>query len=98
MNIFQEPDLSFKELQVDASGNVLFPLIGDAHASGKSARELSQEMGERLSGYLVNPQVSVVVSSSVSQQVTVEGNVTQPGIYDIAGPTTLLGPWPKQRA
>ena len=90
VNVFQEPDLSFKELQVDASGNVLFPLIGDVRAAGKSARELSQEMGERLSGYLVNPQVSVVVASSVSQQVTVEGNVTQPGIYDIAGPTTLL--------
>jgi len=90
VNVFQEPDLSFKELQVDASGNVLFPLIGDVRASGKSARDLSREIGERLSGYLVNPQVSVVVASSVSQQVTVEGNVTQPGIYDIAGTTTLL--------
>ena len=90
INVFQEPDLSFKELQVDASGNVVFPLIGDIRAAGKSAQEFSKEIARRLSGYIVNPQVSVIIASSVSQQITVEGNVTQPGIYDVNGSTTLL--------
>jgi polysaccharide export outer membrane protein len=40
--------------------------------------------------YLVNPQVSVSVASSVSQNVTVEGDVNQPGVYAINGTETLL--------
>jgi len=40
--------------------------------------------------FYVNPQVSVSVVNSVSQQVTVEGELKQPGIYPIKGPTTLL--------
>lgn len=91
ITVFQEPDLSFKEAQVDASGSLLFPLIGDVRAAGKSANELSKEIAARLSEkYLVNPQVAVVVASSVSQHVTVEGNVTEPGVYEISGSSTLL--------
>ena len=90
VTVFQEPDLSFKEIQVDAAGNLLFPLVGQIQAGGKSAGELSKEISSRLDGYIVNPQVSVVIASSVSQQVTVEGNVTQPGVYDISGSTSLL--------
>ncbi|MGN6279406.1 MAG: polysaccharide biosynthesis/export family protein [Sphingomonas sp.] len=91
VTVFQEPDLSFKELQVDASGDLTFPLIGDVHAAGKSAARLSREIADRLrQKYLVNPQVSVVVASSESQHVTVEGDVTEPGVYDINGSSTLL--------
>jgi polysaccharide export outer membrane protein len=35
--------------------------------------------------------VTVTVATSVSQNVSVQGEVTQPGIYPINGPTTLLG-------
>lgn len=91
ITVFQEPDLTFKELQVDASGSLLFPLIGDVRASGKSATELSHEIARRLDkNYLINAQVSVVVVSSDSQHVTVEGDVVQPGVYDINGSSTLL--------
>lgn len=90
VTVFQEPDLSFKEIQVDASGRLLFPLVGEVHAAGKTANELSRELATRLETSLVNPQVTVVIASSVSQQITVEGNVTQPGVYDIGGSTSLL--------
>src|SRR6185503_2714179 len=46
-----------------------------------------QQLGER---YLKNPQVSVVVANSASQKVTVEGEVAEPGVYDLKGTTTLL--------
>jgi polysaccharide export outer membrane protein len=91
VTVFQEPDLSFDQMQVDASGNVSLPLIGMVRAEGKTAAELSSEIASKLgSQYLVNPQVSVAVASSVSQNVTVEGNVTQPGVYAINGTSTLL--------
>jgi polysaccharide biosynthesis/export protein len=91
VTVFQEPDLTFKEMQVDAGGNVLFPLIGNVEAGGKTAHEVSEEIARRLDEhYLKNAQVSVVVEESASQHITVEGSVTQPGVYDINGHSTLL--------
>src|SRR3546814_19100731 len=78
VTVFQEEDLSFDELQVDASGNVSLPLIGTVRAEGMTAAALSSEIATKLGAkYLVNPQVSVSVASSVSQNVTVEGNVNR---------------------
>jgi polysaccharide export outer membrane protein len=89
--VFQEPDLSVKALQVDASGQIALPLVGSVKAQGMTASELSdaleRKLGER---YLRNPQVTVTVASSVSQKVSVQGEVAQPGVYQLTGPTTLL--------
>src|SRR6185503_5181556 len=69
ITVFQEPDLSTKGLQVDATGNVSLPLIGSVAAAGKTSsqlsRDIAQQLGER---YLKNPQVSVVVANSASQK------------------------------
>lgn len=91
VTVFQEQDLSFEQTQVDASGNLSFPLIGAVKAAGETATQLSNDIANRLARkYLVNPQVSVSVVSSVSQNVTVEGDVKQPGVYAISGTETLL--------
>lgn len=91
ISVFQEPDLSLEEVPVDASGNILFPLIGRIDVTGKTSTELAEDIAQRLGEkYLVDPQVTVIVSRSASQKVTVEGAVTQPGVFEIEGPTTLL--------
>ncbi|WP_206242066.1 polysaccharide biosynthesis/export family protein [Novosphingobium terrae] len=91
VTVFQEADISAKGIPVDAAGDIAMPLIGRVHAAGKTSVELADfvahQLGER---YYVNPQVTVSVASSVSQRVTVEGQVTEPGIYPIHGATTLL--------
>lgn len=91
VTVFQEPDLSKKGLQVDASGRIALPLVGSVDAKGKTASELAREM-ELLFGskYLREPQVTVTVASSVSQKVSVQGEVTEPGVFQLNGPTTLL--------
>lgn len=91
LSVFQEPDLSIKEVPVDSSGNIIVPLIGQIQAEGKTARELGLDIARQLGQrYLVNPQVSLIVTKSVSQRVTVEGQVAKPGVYEIEGRTTLL--------
>lgn len=91
INVFQEPELSLQDVQVDASGNILLPLIGAVTAAGRTSAELSREIAKRLDArFLVDPQVSVIVSSSVAQKVTVEGSVMEPGVYEVRGETTLL--------
>lgn len=90
ITVFQEPDLSFQNVAVDAGGNVLLPLIGGVRAAGLTTAELSGAIGARLSEFLVRPQVSITVVTSVSQKVTVDGSVEQPGVYAIQGRTTLI--------
>lgn len=89
--VFQEPDISAEEVVVDASGDISMPLIGRVHAAGLTttelARELEQRLGER---YYVDPQVTVVVATSVGQVVTIQGQVEEPGLYPLQGPTSLL--------
>lgn len=91
VNTFQEKDLTLEHVQVDASGNILLPLIGSVHAAGLSSAGLSTEIEARLAKrYLRDPQVSVIVTSAVSQKVTVDGSVNQAGVFELKGETTLL--------
>lgn len=91
VRVFQEPELSFDALAVDASGMINFPLAGEMQASGKTPIELSDEIESRLGArYIRDPQVVVGVVSSAGQRVTVDGQVIQPGVYEIAGTSSLI--------
>lgn len=91
INVFQEPDLSVDEVQVDAAGRVNLALVGEVKVAGRTALEVSREL-ETLYGarYLVRPQIAVSVTSSITQKVTVQGEVRTPGVFPIKGATTLL--------
>lgn len=88
--VFQVADLS-KTVRVDSGGTILLPLIGQVTASGRTTKELSEEVTAELGKkYLNDPLVSVTVKESASQRVTIDGAVVHPGIYPISGETTLL--------
>jgi polysaccharide export outer membrane protein len=89
VDVFQEPDLSAKDVRLDSAGNVLLPLVGSVHAAGKTASQLSGELTGRLARYVVRPNVTVT-ADSITQKVTIEGEVNQPGVYDIKGNSSLL--------
>jgi polysaccharide export outer membrane protein len=90
ISVFQVPDLT-KTVQVSSSGQISLPLVGTVQASGKSPSELERQLASVLGAkYLQSPQVSVFVKEYTSQKVTVEGSVNKPGIYPMAGKTTLL--------
>lgn len=90
ISVFQVPSLSF-ETTVDTAGNVQFPLIGSVRAADKTPAELSEELRARLAtDYIRNPVVNVSVSGFASQKLTVDGAVTEPGVYEMRGRTTLL--------
>lgn len=91
ITVFQVKDLTLEDVQVDGSGRIFLPLIGSVVATGKTTQELSTEIADRLRGqYLQAPQVAVWVAEAISQKVTVDGSVVQPGVYTMSGPTTLL--------
>ena len=89
VNVFQIEDLS-KKVKVESSGSILLPLIGQVRATGRTVKELSDDIALKLGEkYVKDPLVTVTVTESASQKVTVDGAVTQPGIYPISGNTTL---------
>ena len=91
LRVFQEPDLSNDELQVDNVGNIQMPLIGEIQAAGRSPPELAADIASRLrQRYIVNPQVVVSVSEPAKRFVSVEGQVKKPGVYEIDREYTLL--------
>ncbi|HZZ90822.1 MAG TPA: polysaccharide biosynthesis/export family protein [Caulobacteraceae bacterium] len=91
IRVFEVKDLSFDEEQVDANGQIYLPLIGRMTAAGKTTLQLQDELAQKLGEkYLQSPQVSVSVAESASQKVTVEGEVKQPGVFQMRGRTTLM--------
>lgn len=90
IDVFNVPDLS-REIQVDAGGQIAMPLIGTIDARGRTAQELAQMIEGALRGrYVRNPDVTVNIKSSVSQVVTIDGQVTEPGLYPVTNQMTLL--------
>ena len=90
VNVFDIGEIS-RSVQVDAGGKIVLPLVGEVQAAGKTADQLSAEIaGDLKQKYVKNPLVTVTVKEAVSQRVTVDGAVVQPGIYPLAGPTTLM--------
>jgi len=77
--------------QVDPEGKIRFPLIGIVDAQGYATFELAALIEEKLrNGFVTNPQVSVRISESSGQQLTVEGAVQKPGMYPVRGRLSLL--------
>lgn len=90
VDVFNVPDLS-REMQVDASGRISMPLIGTIDARGKTAGELADAIEAAMRGrYVRNPEVTVNIKSSVSQVVTIDGQVVEPGLYPVTNQMTLM--------
>lgn len=90
ISVFGIPDLG-GEIQADASGRVSIPLVGAVDAAGKTPAELADAIAAGLRGRFVrNPQVTVNLKDTVSQVITVDGEVREPGLYPVIGKMSLM--------
>jgi polysaccharide export outer membrane protein len=92
VTVFQEDDLATKA-RVGNDGTITVPLVGSVKIGGKSVDEAAQIIKARLAkGYLVNPQVNVIVSEPAKRFVTVIGEVQKGGTFEFPnqGPLNLL--------
>ena len=88
VTVYGEDDLS-GEFDVDGSGNVRLPLIGQVRAAGLSLKEFETAVETKLSaGYLVNPKVSAEVTNY--RPFTILGEVNKPGEYPYENGMTVL--------
>lgn len=90
VQVYGEPTLS-GAFPVSQGGDLDVPLLGAVHVDGLTAAEVGTLLRSRLSpGYLVNPNVTVYVSTFASKPVQVLGAVQKPGVYYLHGPTNVL--------
>lgn len=90
VSIFQVPDLS-RTVQVDETGNVSLPLIGQIPAAGKSVQALQRDIETAYGrNYLQSPSVSVLVKESAARRVTVDGEVSRAGVFPLPTSSSLL--------
>lgn len=90
IRVFRQKELSGL-YSVGAEGEFRFPLIGIVTAKGKTPSQLESVLRERLAdGYLVDPQVSILVKEYNSKKVSVIGQVKHPGKLRFAEGMTVV--------
>ena len=79
INVWKNPELSVSE-PVRPDGMIAVPLVGDVMAAGRTPEELSKEISDRLSEYIKNPNVTVILTGlqghAYLSRIRVTGAVT----------------------
>jgi polysaccharide export outer membrane protein len=90
IDVFGIEGMEAREVVADSAGRIAFPLAGSIDAGGKTPAEVAEIISQRLrANYVRDPRVTVNLKEATSQVVTVDGQVTQPGVYPVIGQMTL---------
>jgi polysaccharide export outer membrane protein len=90
ISVFEVDELSKLKLRIPIRGTITLPLIGQVHATGRTAIELEDDIRARLEQkYMHEPQVSVFVLEQKSQRISVIGAVRRGGVFTMASPLRL---------
>ena len=81
IDVWKEPELSVT-VPVRTDGKISLPLIRDVLVVGLTPLQLQEELTRKLSQYVENPTVSVIVDQINSLKIFVVGNVENPGVFD----------------
>ena len=86
ITVFKNPDLS-AEARVSESGTIGYPLIGTVPVKGLTLPGAEHRIAQLLKdgGFVLNPQVNILLTVAVGNQVSVLGEVNKPGRYPTDG-------------
>jgi len=91
LHVFGQPDMDGM-LGVADDGTISVPLAGPVQVTGLSAdnaaRKIERSLKDR--GYFTDPHVTLTVTQSLSQRVSVLGEVRTPGRYPVDSKTTIV--------
>jgi polysaccharide biosynthesis/export protein len=84
ISVFKNPDLTL-EVRVSEAGAISFPLLGAVQVSNLTLPAAEKKIAQLLKdgGYVQNAQVNILVTTEVSNQVSVLGQVNRPGRYPL---------------
>ncbi len=91
IQVFQEASMA-RTLRISGNGTIMFPLVGSVPVAGKTLQEAQALLENKLTTYLKNPQVSILVKEYGNKTVYVLGQVKKPSSIEIPPekPLTVL--------
>jgi polysaccharide export outer membrane protein len=84
INVFKNADLSI-DARVSEAGAISYPLIGSVAVRGLTLAAAERKIADMLKegGFVVNPQVNILVTQAFGNLVSVLGEVRNPGRYSL---------------
>lgn len=80
-----------RELEVEEDGSIDVPFVGAIKVGGMTPSEAAAEIEKALAdGYLIDPNVTVVIKARSNREVSVLGQVNAPGSFDWQERLTLV--------
>ena len=89
INVWKEPDLT-RSVPVRSDGKISLTLIGELQAAGVTPKQLEQDISKKLTSYVAEPEVTVIVQEIRSRKFNILGQVAKPGSFPITRTTTVL--------
>ena len=89
INVWKETELSVS-VPVRSDGKISLPLIHDVYVVGMTPLELKEELTKKLSQYIENPTVSVIIEQINSLKIFVTGEVKTPGVVELDREVNVL--------
>jgi polysaccharide biosynthesis/export protein len=89
VTIWNHPELSGHHV-VGPDGSIQIPMLGSVKVAGVTANQAAQMLTQLLSADYVAPVTSVQINSYTNNQVTVMGDVANPGVIHFDNQPTLL--------
>jgi polysaccharide biosynthesis/export protein len=90
IRVFQEDDLSIVS-RVDSKGTVNLPLVGEVRVSGETLSDAERTIESAyINGrFLRNPEVTVAVEEYAPREVSINGQVKNPGRFPLPVESTM---------
>jgi polysaccharide biosynthesis/export protein len=89
VDVWSKPELS-RKVPVRPDGRISLPLLNDVQTSGLTPMELRDVLLTRLAEYVTAPEVSVIVTEVRSFRVSVLGEVSKPGRFELKSQLRLV--------
>jgi polysaccharide export outer membrane protein len=90
MDVYDAPELA-GDFRIDANGDITVPTIGRVHVASETLHEAAAQIETRLrEGKILNkPQVNLNISQYAGRNITVLGEVHDPGRMELLAPHNL---------
>ena len=89
VSVWKELELQRKVI-IRPDGRFSFPLAGEVQAAGRSADQIRQDIESKLTKYIPEAVVAVMVEDVSGNRIYVIGQVTKPGMYVMNPQITVL--------
>jgi len=89
IGVVGDEDMNFTEVIIAPDGKLYYTFLDGIQAEGRTLKELTQTMEEKLKEYFNTPIVTITPRFMSAQSFRVFGRVTQPGVFPLLTPTRL---------